>query len=278
MLLILFSADISKWWATRNLHAQGYDALEEGEEDEDRGTKFGNLSQVIRDPDAMRLMLRNAREELEEVMLMARLRGEEVDPAFEAELESLRARQARLEERISTLNGFLAATETTKNEETVDLETAARRAAEAENAKKKQGGCADVTKMGVNILKNAIAGFMTIYLYFMDLISDYQVTMLFYRANALRFATVSASLIIGQFAVVWLRVLPYVYVTYGANSTFYRSFLFFGMPFGCFFLDFLMFLEPFGLLPVAPLPETLRQFIPACAPANVCILPSAMHS
>jgi hypothetical protein len=35
------------------------------------------------------------------------------------------------------------------------------------------------------------------------------------------------------------------------------------MPFGCFFLDMLMFLEPFGLLPFVPMPETLRQFIPA---------------
>ena len=28
-------------------------------------------------------------------------------------------------------------------------------------------------------------------------------------------------------------------------------------------LDVLMFLEPFGLLPIVPLPERMRQFIPA---------------
>ena len=40
-------------------------------------------------------------------------------------------------------------------------------------------------------------------------------------------------------------------------------FLYGGMPFGCFFLDFLMFLDPFGLLPIVPMPENLRQFVPA---------------
>ena len=35
------------------------------------------------------------------------------------------------------------------------------------------------------------------------------------------------------------------------------------VPFGMIALDFLMFLEPFGLLAVVPLPDRLRQFIPA---------------
>ena len=43
-----------------------------------------------------------------------------------------------------------------------------------------------------------------------------------------------------------------------------RIFLFFGMPLGCFFFDFLMFLGPFGLLPVVPMPEAMRLFVPAC--------------
>ena len=51
---------------------------------------------------------------------------------------------------------------------------------------------------------------MTIYLYFMDLSSDYQVTMLYYNTGAKRFAFVSAALLVGQFAVVWMRVLPYL--------------------------------------------------------------------
>ena len=61
---------------------------------------------------------------------------------------------------------------------------------------------------------------LTIYLYFMDLISDYQVTMLYYNTGAVRFAAVSAALLIGQFAVVWMRVIPYMRITYGEESTF----------------------------------------------------------
>ena len=97
---------------------------------------------------------------------------------------------------------------------------------------------------------------------------DYKVTMLFYTAEAWVFATISGCLLVGQFAVVWLRVLPYLYDTYGADSTFYRLFLFLGMPFGCFFFDALMFLGPFGLLPIVPMPEAMRLFVPACAPSQ----------
>ena len=35
------------------------------------------------------------------------------------------------------------------------------------------------------------------------------------------------------------------------------------MPFGCFFFDVLMFLGPFGLLPIVPMPEAMRLFVPA---------------
>ena len=43
---------------------------------------------------------------------------------------------------------------------------------------------------------------LTIYLYWSDLISDYQVTELFYNAKAYRFAFVSASLLVGQFMLL----------------------------------------------------------------------------
>lgn len=258
-LLILFAADLSKWWAMRRMHSQGYAQLDDdGARPTARRSRFGALSKVIKDPEAMQQMLRKATEELEEVDFMLRLRGEAESDVKAA----LSTRRVSIESSISTLNEFLAAVVTQKAA-SVDLESLAREAAEAEAKKKREGGCSDVTKMFVTVVKNSIAGFLTIWLYFMDLISDYQVTVLFYSAGALRFAAVSAFLLVGQFAVVWMRVLPYLHVTYGAESTFYRSFLYLGMPLGMFFFDFLMFLEPFGLLPFAPLPENLRQFIPA---------------
>ena len=327
--LILFQADISKWWRERNLRAQGYDSLQEEEQPglsddsleklfmdiDENGSgdisreemqeaitkvfgeveekiindmmtatdtdgdgeisleefkqimragpeKLGALSKVVEgmtDADTMQLNLRNAREDLEEVDLNLRLRGESIEPQMKAKFMTQRT---ALTEKISTLEGFLSAVETDAVE-AVDLEAANKAAEEAEAAKKREGSCGEYTKMAVTILKNTISGVLTIYLYFMDLISDYQVTELYYNAGAYKFAALSAGLLIGQFMVVWMRVLPYLHVTYGPESIFYRIFLWVGMPLGCFFFDFLMFLGPFGLLPILPMPEAMRLFIPA---------------
>ena len=116
-------------------------------------------------------------------------------------------------------------------------------AAEAEAQKARSGDCGEYTKLAVTILKNTISGVITIYLYFADLQSDFAVTKLYYDTGALRFAFVSACLLIGQFAVVWSRVLPYLYSTYGPTSLFYRLFLYFGMPIGCLLFDCVMFLQ-----------------------------------
>ena len=226
------------------------------------GAKPSAISRVAKaqtDPDTMMLMLRNAREELEEVNIYLTLRGEGADPEVR---KPLKDRQKALEGQVAKLAELLSALQTEKAEE-VDLEAQAAAAAEAEAQKARQGGCADTTKLLVSILKKTISGVLTIYLYFMDLISDFQVTQLYYNCHAYKFAAVSASLLIGQFLVVWLRVLPYLSNTYGTDSTFYKVFLYFGMPLGCFFFDFLMFLGPFGLLPYAPMPEAMRLFVPA---------------
>mmetsp|Transcript_44805 Transcript_44805/g.89481 ORF Transcript_44805/g.89481 Transcript_44805/m.89481 type:complete len:621 (-) Transcript_44805:2616-4478(-) len=225
------------------------------------GAEVDEVTRDMGDPDAIRVRLRNVREQLEEVDLMIHLRGEGAEVDVKKELNGLRS---RLNEQVDSLANYLSAMEV-KDTSVVDLEAAAKAAEDTEAARKAQGSCAEYTQIGVTILKNTISGVLTIYLYFMDLISDVQVTLLFYHTGAYRFATVSACLVIGQFVVVWLRVLPYLSVTYGTQSIFYRTFLFLGMPFGCFFFDSLMFLGPFGLLTVIPMPEVLRLFIPAYA-------------
>ena len=111
------------------------------------------------------MTLRNAREELEAVDLMMRLRGNDDEPASGS---ALRERRVALEGRIRTLDELLEAMDA-KEEETgeIDLEAAARSEKQAELARKKQGGCGDLTKTAIRLLRNAIAGFITIYLYFM---------------------------------------------------------------------------------------------------------------
>jgi len=257
VVFFLFQADIDKWFAQRALREQGYNQVE----DDSPG---GFLAKVATDPEEVQALLTKAREELEGVNLMIRLRGKEADPEV---VNELNGRRSKFEKQIATYNNFLAALKT-QAAEAVDLEELARQEAEEEAKRAREGGCAETTKLGVKILKNAISGIITMWLYFMDLISDYQVTMLFYRAGAFRFAFVSACLLVGQFAVVWWRVLPYLYDTYGPSSAFYLSFLY-SFPFGMFFLDFLMFLGPFGLLPITPMPESLRQFVPAYAATRI---------
>ena len=50
--------------------------------------------------------------------------------------------------------------------------------AKAEAKKKREGGCAEGAKAATGVVKNVIAGCIAVWLYFMDLITDYQVTML----------------------------------------------------------------------------------------------------
>ena len=73
----------------------------------------------------------------------------------------------------------------------------------------------------------------------------------------------SIFLLVLQFLVVYLRVLPYLDTTFGRQSPIYITFLILGFPLGLFFLDFLMFLEPFGLLTILPFPAWIKQFVPA---------------
>ena len=106
------------------------------------------------------------------------MRGKDADPEVLAEMNQQRA---RLEKQISTYQGFLAALETEKAE-AVDLEEMARLEAEAEAKKAREGGCTETVKLAVAVIKNAISGIITVWLYMMDLISDYQVWMLCHNA------------------------------------------------------------------------------------------------
>lgn len=99
--------------------------------------------------------------------------------------------------------------------------------------------------------------------YFADLISDVQVTMLLLNTGNYVWGTMSVLLLTTQFLVVYLRVLPYMHSTFGGTSSLYITFLLLGFPSGLLMLDVLMFFEPFGLLALLPFPEWVRQFVPA---------------
>ena len=115
----------------------------------------------------------------------------------------------------------------------------------------------------VQVLTNAANGVMTVTLYFADLVSDLQVVQLMFDTGNFWWGVVSAFILIAQFIAVYVRVIPYLGNNFGTDSLIYILFVWLGFPWGCLVLDALMFLEPFGLLTVLPLPDWLRQFVPA---------------
>ena len=141
----------------------------------------------------------------------------------------------------------------------------------------------------LQIAARSANGIFSVGIYFADLISDVQVrvrlhahhapaldahitrarrraqvSMLLLTTGNVAWAGISIFLLLFQFLVVHLRVLPYLRSTFGSESWHYIGFLLFGFPAGLLGLDILMFFEPFGLLAILPFPEWVRQFVPAC--------------
>ena len=104
------------------------------------------------------------------------------------------------------------------------------------------------------ILNNTANGFVTVSVYFADIISDVQVLVLLYDTGNMTWALLSLFFLVAQFVAIYVRVLPYLRTTFGAESPIYLVYLWIGCPIGSLLLDILMFLEPFGLLAVLPLP------------------------
>ena len=127
-------------------------------------------------------------------------------------------------------------------------------------------------KLGVGtimtILKNSATGFISVFMFFADVASDIAVIVLLWDTGNKSMAISAAFFLVAQFFVMYFRVLPYMNNTFGGNSFITITFTIIGFPVGLIVLDFLMLLEPFGLLPVLPLPAWLKQFVPACERAR----------
>ena len=101
--------------------------------------------------------------------MVERLHGGRFNPAQAAEFAE---RRARLDARISTLNEFVTAMESGSS---ADLRAAAREAEEAELQRKRVGSCGDYVKLATTVVRRTVSGVLTVYLYFIDLISDVKV-------------------------------------------------------------------------------------------------------
>ena len=114
------------------------------------------------------------------------------------------------------------------------------------------------------VLKNSFTGFVAVFMFFADMASDVAVIVLLWKTGNFAWAISAVFFLVAQFVVMQFRVLPYMRNTFGVKSCLTKSFTYLGFPLGLLILDFLMLLEPFGLLAVLPLPAWLKQFVPAC--------------
>ena len=128
----------------------------------------------------------------------------------------------------------------------------------------KGGLLSDIANSGVVVvLKNSMNGFISVFMFFADVLSDIAVVVLLWDTGNYAWAAEAVFFLIAQYVVVYFRVRPYFVNTFGADSCLTISFSVLGFPAGVLVFDFLMLLEPFGLLTVLPLPTWLKQFIPA---------------
>lgn len=127
-----------------------------------------------------------------------------------------------------------------------------------------EGICARIANSGIlTVLKNSMNGFISVYIFFLDVASDIAVIYLLWNTGNIAWAIEALFFLVAQYVVVYFRVLPYMRNTFGEKSCLTISYSFLGFPMGVLILDFLMLLEPFGLLAVLPLPVWLKQFVPA---------------
>ena len=111
-------------------------------------------------------------------------------------------------------------------------------------------------------------------MYFLDFWSDTQVCVLFFTTDEWVAGAFSVLFLLVQYAAIVYRSLDYLGNTFGRESKLYKRMLYFGFPLGAFVLDMLMFLEPFGLLPIVNgkyLPGWLCDFLPAYKSTRVIL-------
>ncbi len=285
-LLVLFWADLQALWRARVRQREGALTIQRsyrrllGERKQRQkhaaeasaaaeATKLANRVAI----EQKRAELREAVGRLEELELKVRGRRQGGGArSLAAELRQLRAHATVLRAELEALGGSedeaelrKAVTQQAAQRAWVKLQPIRKLAGwlSTEQAQRRKDRAA---ARGANLLialRSSVNGLATVAIYFADIISDVQVLMLLLRTGNTVWAVEAGCLLVLQYVAVYLRVLPYLQTTFGAGSALYRTFLLAGFPFGLLALDCLMFLEPFGLLAVLPLPQWLKQFVPA---------------
>ena len=273
-LVVLYWKDITEWLEARAAAArQGdnsrYQPLDEQTNDPETGRgpaivemEYDQNQSLANMTAELRLTIDKV-EELEIKTKVNRKSTADAAIAMRVELKQLMGRRDELQRIIS---GSSNLNEQEENEQDGGEAAAEMPAKKGKNAN--PGGTAALALAKVlapvmNSLMNTATGVFAIGLYFADILSDVQVVQLMWTTENYAWAGMSVFLLVIQFFIVYLRVLPYLQNTFGSKSIIYLGFVITGFPAGLLLLDCLMFLEPFGLLAILPFPGWMRQFIPA---------------
>lgn len=272
-LLVLFEADLHRLYKDLRLRWRGYTPLEGADTPAKPGARaHGTKPWRMMREQTLRRELHKAIDATEELELQMRVRRGSVDAVTVGEAAAADAADGASTSPVGAMIGAQLQEQQERKEKlafalqrNTSHSSLSPNSSSAQLLRERKHSCWSrcMSSTLVAVFQRSLNGLVTVWLYFADVISDIQVMFLLHKAGRLYYASVAAALLVLQFIVVWQRVLPYLRTTFGRDSLIHRFFLWFGFPLGMIGLDMLMFLEPFGLLPIVPLPERMRQFIPA---------------
>ena len=260
----LFLKDMTDWWtarqqaarqdAQRRTQSSGYQRLPDIEE----GIKLNDGGK--NSPEELAKELSRVTDQAEELEIKVRVYKKSTSDQAAEVRARLKVLQTRRDELRSILHGTSSSSE-------VDGKAGEKKSGSSSSNSSSSSQQPLVTRILGSVICQVLArsanGVLVVGLYFADIFSDIQVIQLLWGTGNYLWFACSVSLLMIQFGVVFFRVLPYLRSTFGRDDPIYIAFIFLGFPSGLLFLDLLMFLEPFGLLTVLPLPDWLRQFVPA---------------
>lgn len=273
----LFLKDIEDWLEARRIAAASqqaesrYQPLKDESESMEDGDDLGPAivefeSKKTKSASELALELRLVNDKVEELEIKTKVHRKSTTDAAIAmrdELEELLERREELQRIVNVSPTKHAAEEGEEGEEGAEKEIEITKATRSSSGTDTAVAVSKCLGPFMNTFINTCTGVFAICLYFADIISDVQVVSLLWSCKLFGWAVASCSLLVVQFLIVYLRVLPYLQNTFGSRSAIYLTFLILGFPSGLLFLDGLMFLEPFGLLAALPFPPWMKQFIPA---------------
>ena len=238
--IFLIIPDVIEWYKKKTRKPSAYDQLKDDDED-------GEVLSPAEEEKKLEVKLLATTERIESLEMYARIhKGNNPleDQKRKLELEKQQAKLAYLKKK--------------------QMETVGKQVTQSTQSKQPAAsGPPSLFKQimqstFVKIVIRAANGTLTVGLYFMDVISDVQVILMLFDTRHMIFAWISATLLFAQFFVVYIRVMPYFQSTHGETSTIYRMYRLFGFPFGLIAMDFLMLLEPYGLLAVLTFPDWIK--------------------